>query len=55
LKTLARVSRLLKSAEFRERLLSQENPQSAFDLIAKEEAASPTPTPYREANGGGKT
>jgi PTS system nitrogen regulatory IIA component len=55
LKTLARVSRLLKSAEFRERLLSQESPQSAFDLIAKEEAASPAPTPYREANGGGKT
>lgn len=38
LKTLARVSRLLRSKEFRNRLLKAETPQQVFDLIVAEEA-----------------
>ena len=57
LRTLARVSRLLKSAEFRGKLLSQNDPSAAFDLIAVEESNSLAPAPYRDASdgGGGKT
>ena len=53
LRTLARVSRLLKSAEFRGRLLSQESPTAAFDLIATEESNTLAPAPYRDASGHG--
>lgn len=38
LKTLARVSRLLRSKEFRARLVGADNPQQVFDLIVAEEA-----------------
>jgi nitrogen PTS system EIIA component len=38
LKTLARVSRLLRNKAFREELVHAPNPQFAYDLIAKEEA-----------------
>ncbi len=38
LKTLARVSRLLRSREFRERLVGSADPKSAFELISAEEA-----------------
>jgi PTS system nitrogen regulatory IIA component len=37
LKTLARVSRLLRNRAFRDRLIGAESGQSAFDLIATEE------------------
>jgi PTS system nitrogen regulatory IIA component len=37
LKTLARVSRLLRSQAFREHLVKAESPRAAFDLIATEE------------------
>lgn len=37
LKTLARVSRLLRSREFRQRLVSAGDPRLAFDLISAEE------------------
>jgi PTS system nitrogen regulatory IIA component len=37
LKTLARVSRLLRNQGFRDRLIASESPQAAFDLIATEE------------------
>jgi PTS system nitrogen regulatory IIA component len=53
LRTLARVSRLLKSAEFRGRLLSQIDPRAAFALIAAEESNSLAPAPYRDASDGG--
>jgi PTS system nitrogen regulatory IIA component len=62
LRTLARVSRLLKSAEFRGKLLSQESPTAAFELIATEENNTLAPTPYRDKDAsavdkdrGGKT
>lgn len=51
LRTLARVSRLLKSAEFRGKLLSQDNPNAAFELIATEENNTLAPVPYRDASG----
>ncbi len=38
LKTLARVSRLLRSKEFRQRLIASDDPQSVFDLIGQAEA-----------------
>jgi len=38
LKTLARVSRLLRSKEFRERLVTADDAKSVFDLINAEEA-----------------
>ncbi|MBS2013478.1 MAG: PTS sugar transporter subunit IIA [Deltaproteobacteria bacterium] len=38
LKTLARVSRLLRSKEFRQRLVGASDARSAFDLISGEEA-----------------
>lgn len=38
LKTLARVSRLLRSKDFRSRLVSSEDAARAFDLISAEEA-----------------
>src|SRR5260221_3796162 len=41
LKTLARVSRLLRSKGFRERLVSAPNAKVAYDLIAAEEAERP--------------
>ncbi len=53
LRTLARVSRLLKSAEFRGKLLSQESSAAAFDLIATEESNTLAPAPYRDASGQG--
>ena len=37
LKTLARVSRLLRSKGFRERLVGAQDPKEAYDLIATEE------------------
>jgi PTS system nitrogen regulatory IIA component len=37
LKTLARVSRLLRSREFRNQLIESGSPQQAYDLIAAEE------------------
>lgn len=39
LKTLARISRLLRSPEFRARLLSSPTPEQAFELVATEDAA----------------
>jgi PTS system nitrogen regulatory IIA component len=51
LRTLARVSRLLKSAEFRGKLLSLEDPGAAFDLIVQEESSSLAPVPYRDSSG----
>ncbi len=53
LRTLARVSRLLKSADFRGKLLSQDSPSAAFDLIATEESNTLAPAPYRDSSGGG--
>ncbi|HLK40248.1 MAG TPA: PTS sugar transporter subunit IIA [Polyangiaceae bacterium] len=41
LKTLARVSRLLRSKGFRERLVNAPDPGAAFGLIAAEEAERP--------------
>lgn len=38
LKTLARVSRLLRSKDFRARLINAASPESAYDLIDAEEA-----------------
>lgn len=38
LKTLARVSRLLRNRDFRERLVAAPNAATAYDLVAKEEA-----------------
>lgn len=38
LKTLARVSRLLRSKEFRQRLIASDDPQTVFDLIGQAEA-----------------
>lgn len=38
LKTLARVSRILRSREFRQRLLSSESGAQAFELLTAEEA-----------------
>jgi PTS system nitrogen regulatory IIA component len=52
LRTLARVSRLLKSAEFRGKLLSQSSPSAAFDLIATEESNTLAPAPYRDSGSG---
>jgi len=37
LKTLARVSRLLRNKSFRDRLIASHNAESAFALIANEE------------------
>jgi PTS system nitrogen regulatory IIA component len=37
LKTLARVSRLLRNREFRDRLVSAPSAEKVFDLIAAEE------------------
>jgi PTS system nitrogen regulatory IIA component len=37
LKTLARVSRLLRSKGFRDRLIAAEEPRAAYELIASEE------------------
>jgi len=37
LKTLARVSRLLRNQSFRDRLVASESPKAAYDLIAAEE------------------
>jgi len=37
LKTLARVSRLLRNQSFRDRLVAAESPRAAFDMIATEE------------------
>jgi PTS system nitrogen regulatory IIA component len=37
LKTLARVSRLLRNKGFRDRLVAAESPKEAYDLIASEE------------------
>ncbi|MBX3230072.1 MAG: PTS sugar transporter subunit IIA [Labilithrix sp.] len=42
LKTLARVSRLLRNKDFRQRLIHAPDPQAVFDLIRAEEAASPS-------------
>lgn len=38
LKTLARVSRLLRNKDFRERLIRADNQQAAYELFATEEA-----------------
>lgn len=43
LKTLARVSRLLRSKEFRARLVAAPSPESAFALISDEEAEAKGP------------
>ena len=40
LKTLARISRLLRNRSFREQLLSAEDGRAAFDLISSEEGGS---------------
>ena len=37
LKTLARVSRLLRNRDFREQLIASEDPRAAYELIAAEE------------------
>ncbi len=39
LRTLARISKLLRSADFRAKLLTAEDPQRAFALVASEEEA----------------
>ncbi|HWL87587.1 MAG TPA: PTS sugar transporter subunit IIA [Polyangiaceae bacterium] len=41
LKTLARISRLLRNRSFREQLLAAEDGRAAYDLIAQEEGGSP--------------
>ena len=41
LKTLARVSRLLRNRTFRERLIGSESAKTAYDLIAAEEGDRP--------------
>jgi len=38
LKTLARVSRLLRNKAFRDQLVRAQSPEVAYSLIAKEEA-----------------
>jgi PTS system nitrogen regulatory IIA component len=38
LKTLARISRLLRNRQFRDRLVGSDNAQAAYDLIANEES-----------------
>lgn len=45
LKTLARVSRLLRNRDFRARLVGSENEQAIFDLIKLEEGDSISGTP----------
>ncbi len=40
LKTLARISRLLRNRSFRDRLLAAEDGRAAYDLIAQEEGGS---------------
>lgn len=42
LKTLARVSRLLRNKDFRQRLIGAADSQSAFDLIRGEEGSAPS-------------
>jgi len=42
LKTLARVSRLLRNKDFRQRLIGSADAQSVFDLIQGEEGSAPT-------------
>ena len=42
LKTLARVSRLLRNKDFRQRLIGSADSQSAFDLIRAEEGSQPS-------------
>jgi len=42
LKTLARVSRLLRNKDFRSRLINAPDPQHVFDLIRNEEGSAPT-------------
>jgi PTS system nitrogen regulatory IIA component len=41
LRTLARISKLLRNAELRAKLLSAEGPAAALDLVASEEEARP--------------
>lgn len=47
LKTLARVSRLLRNKDFRARLVASANEKSVFDLIRDEEGGEPS-LPHRE-------
>lgn len=42
LKTLARVSRLLRNKDFRSRLIHAPDPQAVFDLIQTEESSTPS-------------
>lgn len=42
LKTLARVSRLLRNKDFRHRLITSADPAAVFDLIRSEEASTPS-------------
>ena len=42
LKTLARVSRLLRNKDFREKLISSADAQAVFDLIRAEEGSQPS-------------
>lgn len=50
LKTLARVSKLLRNKDFRTRLITAPTPQAVFDLIQSEEGVS---IPPFQASGGG--
>ena len=46
LKTLARISRILRNVQFRKRLLEAPTPREAYDaLVAEEEANGPPPPP----------
>lgn len=42
LKTLARVSRLLRNRDFRDRLVAAEDPRSVYDMISAEEGDRPS-------------
>jgi len=42
LKTLARVSRLLRNRDFRDRLVAAESPRAVFDMISAEEGERPS-------------
>lgn len=53
LKTLARVSRLLRNKDFRQRLIHAPDEQSVFDMVQSEEGAS-IPAPREPAPGSEK-
>lgn len=54
LKTLARVSRLLRNKDFREQLVAAPNPAAAYDLVAKEEAEQMKAAPFDAHDGWGQ-